>query len=56
MPPIRVTRSGAKWEGIGFLLIIIGMLAGMMSEPPFSTIGGAAALIGFCVFIAGRFK
>lgn len=52
----NVTRTGAKWEGMGFILIILGMLVGMAASPPLSTLGGTAAVIGFVVFIIGRFK
>jgi len=44
-----------KWEGIGFLLIVGGMLYGMASSAD-SHIGGIAAAIGFVIFIVGRFK
>lgn len=52
----NVTRTGAKWEGIGFVLIVLGMLVGMAASPPLSTLGGTTAAIGFVVFIIGRFK
>jgi len=49
----RVTRTGAKWEGIGFVLIVIGIVVGMAASP---TLGWVAALAGVVVFIVGRFK
>lgn len=52
----NVTRTGAKWEGAGFILIILGLLFGMVASRPLSTLGGIAAVIGFIVFIVGRFK
>ena len=52
----HVTRTGAKWEGLGFVLIIVGMLVGMAANPPLSTIGGSTAFVGFVMFIVGRFK
>jgi hypothetical protein len=45
----RVTRTGAKWEAAGFILILAGM---------FSFQGGLSAglaFLGFVVFIVGRF-
>ncbi|MDT3707470.1 MAG: hypothetical protein ROZ09_11630 [Thiobacillus sp.] len=53
---MNVTRTGAKWEGIGFLLIVGGMIVAMAAEPPISMVGGFAMLTGLAVFIVGRFK
>jgi uncharacterized membrane protein YvbJ len=50
---IKVTRTGAKWEGIGFVLIIVGMIMAMASQGGF---GGLLIAVGFVVFIIGRFK
>ena len=50
-----VNRGGAKWEGIGFLMIAGGMIYGMASAPG-NHIGGAIAGIGFLLFLVGRFK
>lgn len=50
-----VTRTGAKWEGIGFLLIVGGMVYGMATGPE-NHAGGVAAGIGFILFLIGRFK
>ncbi len=52
----RVTRTGASWEGWGFVLIVAGMLVAMAAEPPISTLAGFAIVIGLGVFIVGRFK
>ncbi|NUM36675.1 MAG: zinc-ribbon domain-containing protein [Candidatus Brocadiae bacterium] len=49
----KVTRTGAKWEGIGFILIIVGMIMAMASQGGF---GGLLIAVGFVVFIIGRFK
>jgi uncharacterized membrane protein YvbJ len=49
----KVTRTGAKWEGIGFILIIVGMISAMMAQGGF---GGLLLVLGFIVFIIGRFK
>ncbi len=51
----HVTRTGAKWEGLGFVLVLVGMVVGIAASPPISTIGGIAAAIGIVVFIIGRF-
>ncbi len=47
------TRTGGKWEGVGFLMIVIGMVMCMTSN-----IGNGISLIfiGFIVFLIGRFK
>ena len=50
---VRVTRTGAKWEGIGFALIVVGIVVGMASSP---RLGWVIALAGLIVFIVGRFK
>ncbi len=52
----HVTRTGAGWEGLGFILIVVGMLVGTAANPPVSTLGGIAAFVGIVVFIIGRFK
>ena len=54
-PHTSVTRTGAKWEGIGFLLIVGGMIYGMATGPE-NHAGGIAAGIGFILFLIGRFK
>ena len=49
---VRVTRTGARWEGIGFVMIAVGlvsMLAGWHW-------GGVLLMVGFVVFLIGRFK
>ena len=48
----HVTRTGARWEGIGFVLIVFGLIS-IMSGIEF---GGALIAIGFVVFLVGRFK
>jgi hypothetical protein len=50
-----VTRTGAKWEGIGFLLIVGGMIYGMATGPENHS-GGVAVGIGLVLFLIGRFK
>lgn len=51
----RVTRTGAAWEGIGFLLIVAGMITAMGSGPD-NHVGGAMVTAGIIVFLIGRFK
>ena len=53
--PVRAGRRGGAWEGVGFLLIVGGMLTAIASDPPTSTYGAAAITVGFVVFIIGRF-
>ena len=50
-----VNRAGAKWESIGFLMIVGGMIFGMASAPD-NHIGGTIAGIGFILFLVGRFN
>ncbi|MDA3800189.1 MAG: zinc-ribbon domain-containing protein [Kiritimatiellae bacterium] len=49
----NVTRTGAKWEGIGFVLIVVGIIMAMASQ---FGIGCLLIAVGFIVFIIGRFK
>lgn len=51
----KVTRTGAAWEGIGFLLIVVGMITAMASGSDNHT-GGIMLAAGFIVFLIGRFK
>lgn len=48
----NVTRTGAKWEAIGFILILVGLLAAIGAN---GAAGGIVAFIGLIVFIIGRF-
>jgi len=48
----KVTRTGAKWEGIGFVLILVGITTAIAANGIF---GGILAFVGFVVFIIGRF-
>lgn len=52
----RVHRAGARWEGIGFALIIAGMVAGFSGSPAWFAVGALLGVVGFVVFIIGRFK
>lgn len=49
---MNVTRSGTKWEGLGFMIIIIGMISAMAGWQ----YGGALLGLGFIIFIVGRFQ
>ena len=49
----KVTRTGAKWEGIGFILIVVGMIMAMATQ---SVYGGILLFVGFIIFLIGRFK
>jgi hypothetical protein len=49
---VKVTRTGAKWEGIGFILIAIGLIMVIAGQG----FGGLLIAVGFVIFIIGRFK
>lgn len=51
----KITRTGAAWEGIGFLLIVVGMITAMASGPN-NHMGGVMLAAGILVFLVGRFK
>jgi uncharacterized membrane protein YvbJ len=46
------TRTGGKWEGIGFLMIVGGMFMIMAGN----VTGAFIIILGFIVFLVGRFK
>lgn len=51
--PTKVKREGAKWESVGTLLVILGIIA------PFTgnfQVGAFLFVVGLLVFIVGRFK
>jgi hypothetical protein len=50
--PTKVVRSGGMYEGIGFLLIVIGIFMGIAGQAG----AGIAFGVGFVVFLIGRFK
>ena len=53
----KVTRTGAKWEGGGFLLIIAGIFISISTiSNSDNHVGGIMILVGFFVFLIGRFK
>lgn len=49
---VNVTRTGAKWEGMGFVMIAFGLVS-MMAGWHW---GGVLLMAGFIVFLIGRFK
>jgi hypothetical protein len=51
--PTKVVRTGGKYEGIGFLLIVIGIFMGIAGQ---SGGAGIAIGVGLVVFLIGRFK
>lgn len=50
---VKTTRGGAKWEAGGFVLILAGLYA--LFSQSFG-VGGLLILVGFVVFIVGRFN
>lgn len=52
---VVTTRAGGKWEAIGFLLIVIGLLAPLFLGLPMG-IGVGSFIVGVIVFLIGRFK
>jgi len=48
---IETHRKGGKYKGLGFLLILLGILGLFWN----TTFGGVTMFIGFIVFIIGRF-
>jgi hypothetical protein len=48
---VQVQRKGGKYEGVGFVLIVGGMFACFASD----VLGGVLILVGFIVFLIGRF-
>jgi hypothetical protein len=51
--PVKVERTGAAWEGAGFLLIVAAIFVGIAGRGIF---GGILGAVGFIVFLVGRFK
>jgi hypothetical protein len=47
----RTTRAGEKWEGIGFALILVGIVVGVVSN---RALGAVVALAGVIIFIICR--
>lgn len=53
---VQVTRKGGKWEAIGTVLVVVGVLSVMFATPPISTLGALAVVTGLVVFVVGRFQ
>ena len=49
--PVRVVRAGWRWEAIGALLVIGGLIAGVAG----ASFGWLVLAVGFVIFIFGRF-
>jgi len=50
--PVRVVRAGWRWEAIGALLVIGGLIAAIAGAGGY---GWFALFVGFIIFIIGRF-
>ena len=48
---VQTRRKGGKYEGVGFLLILVGIGACFAS----GVLGGVLILAGFVLFLIGRF-
>jgi predicted amidophosphoribosyltransferase len=49
----RTSRAGGKWEGVGFALVALGIVIGVVSN---RVLGSVVALAGVVLFIIGRKK
>lgn len=54
--PPRINRAGARWEGIGFVLIMLAIVSYISGSPIWMIAGTLVGIVGFVVFIIGRFK
>jgi len=50
--PVRVIRAGWRWEAIGALLVIGGLIAAIAGAGGF---GWFVLIVGFVIFMIGRF-
>jgi DNA-directed RNA polymerase subunit RPC12/RpoP len=50
--PVRVVRAGWRWEAIGALLVIGGLITAIAGAGGF---GWFVLIIGFVIFVIGRF-
>jgi predicted amidophosphoribosyltransferase len=48
---VQTRRKGGKYEGVGFLLILAGIVSCFYSPEP----GALLIIVGFIVFLLGRF-
>jgi hypothetical protein len=51
---VQIRRKGGKYEGIGFVLILVGIGACFGSGVA-QVVGGFLIFVGFIVFLVGRF-
>lgn len=51
---VHNVRSGGAWEALGFIAIVVGLIMAMASSGMMG-FGGLLMLVGFVVFLAGRF-
>jgi hypothetical protein len=49
---VQTTRKGGKYEGVGFLLIVGGIIACCAAS---IELGGMLICVGFIIFLIGRF-
>jgi hypothetical protein len=52
---VVITRPGRKWEAVGFVLVLGGVMT-MFGSADASMFGPLAFIVGLVVFIVGRFK
>jgi len=50
--PVRVVRAGWRWEAIGALLVIGGLIAAVAGAGGF---GWFVLIVGLVIFVIGRF-
>ena len=51
----KITRSGGAWQGGGFLAIVAGVVAAFATDDG-NRVGAILIVVGFVVFLVGRFK
>lgn len=51
-----VARTAGRYEALGTLLIVVGMLVAMATDGVLDSIGKWTAAAGLLVFLIGRFK
>ena len=50
---VGYTRKGGKWDSIGFALVALGIVIGVLSS---HALGWVVAIAGVAVFAAGRLR
>jgi hypothetical protein len=48
---VGYTRKGGKWDSIGFALVVLGVVIGVLSN---HVLGSVVAIAGIAVFAVGR--